>query len=100
MGNSNSSSKTAKTETPSPKQETKQEQQKEVLREFSIAGQKLKLDGAADVAEYVKQLGNVTGLEVVNLSGNTLGLEACRALATALEAHQTLQVKPNNFLFY
>lgn len=62
------------------------------MREFSIAGQKLKLDSASDVAEYVKQLNSVHGLEVVNLSGNTLGLEACKAIAAALEPHQTLKV--------
>lgn len=63
------------------------------VREFSINGQKLKLDTAADVSEYVKQLNKAKGLEIVNLSGNTLGLEACKAIAAALEGHLTLQVR-------
>ena len=63
------------------------------VREFSIAGQKLKLDNASDVSEFVKQLNKAKGLEIVNLSGNTLGLEACKAIAAALEGHLTLQVK-------
>ena len=63
------------------------------LREFSITGEKLKLDSAANVVEYVKTLNKAKGLEVVNLSGNTLGLEACRALAAALDGHQTLRVR-------
>lgn len=62
------------------------------VREFSIAGQKLKLDNASDVSEFVKQLNKAKGLEIVNFSGNTLGLEACKALASALEGHLTLQV--------
>ena len=88
MGNSNSSasSSAAATTASAPSPTTV------LLPEFSIAGQKLKLDTAADVAEYVKQLNTAKGLEVVNLSGNTLGLEACKAIAAALEPHQTLKV--------
>lgn len=63
------------------------------VREFSINGQKLKLDTASDVSEYVKLLNKAKGLEIVDLSGNTLGLEACKAIAAALEGHLTLQVK-------
>lgn len=62
-------------------------------REFDISGLKLKLDTASDVSDYVKELNKAKGLEVVNLSGNTLGLEACQALAAALEGHLTLQVR-------
>lgn len=62
------------------------------VREFSISGQKLKLDTASDVSDYVKQINKAKGLEIVNLSGNTLGLEACKAIAAALEGHLTLQV--------
>lgn len=61
--------------------------------DFSIAGQKLKLDTAADVSEYVKLLSKARGLKTINLSGNTLGLEACRALSAAIEAHDSLQVR-------
>lgn len=63
------------------------------VREFSISGQKLKLDNASDVSEFVKQLNKAKGLEIVNLSGNTLGLEACKAIAAALAGHLTLQVR-------
>lgn len=71
------------------------------VREFSINGQKLKLDTASDVSEYVKLLNKAKGLEVVNLSGNTLGLEACKAIAAALEGHLTLQVKHEFYnIFY
>lgn len=86
MGNSNSSSATASTPAPTTV----------FLPEFSIAGQKLKLDTVDQVAEYVKQLSKAKGLEVVNLSGNTLSLEACKAIAAALEPHDTLKVKINN----
>lgn len=58
---------------------------------FSIAGQALKLDTAEDVAELCKQIGELKNLQTVRLAGNTLGIEASRALATALDAHATLR---------
>jgi hypothetical protein len=91
MGNSNSS--TAAPVAPAAVAVSSPAPSTILLPEFSISGQKLKLDSAADVAEYVKQLNKAKGLEVVNLSGNTLGLEACKAIAAALEPHQTLKVR-------
>jgi len=65
-------------------------EEKPVMEEFSIAGQKLRLNTAADVAEYVNTLSTVTGVKAVDLSGNTLGLEACEALAAALSTQEDL----------
>lgn len=59
---------------------------------FSLEGKGLKLDAAADVEPHIKSLREMTDVEEVRLLGNTLGVEACKALGEVLETKKTLQV--------
>ncbi|CAO3697316.1 unnamed protein product [Rhizopus stolonifer] len=52
---------------------------------FSIVGKGLKLNTAEDVQEFVETIQQMSELEVIHLSGNTLGVEASQALAEALK---------------
>lgn len=63
----------------------------EPTREFSLANKKLKLDSALDVEEYVSVLSKVPNLTVVSLNGNTIGVEAAKALAEALKTQKTIR---------
>ncbi len=61
-------------------------------KSFSIAGKNLKLDSAADIEPHLEVLRAIEGLEEVHLGGNTLGVEACEALAKELKQKPTLKV--------
>lgn len=54
---------------------------------FSLAGKQLKLDSAADMAPHAEALKAQAKVQKINMSGNTLGIEASRALAEALVQH-------------
>jgi Ran GTPase-activating protein 1 len=58
---------------------------------FSLAGQGLKLDTADDVRQHLQALADSSGLEHIDLSGNTFGVAACEALAPLLSSQHTLQ---------
>ncbi|OMJ23879.1 Ran GTPase-activating protein 1, partial [Smittium culicis] len=49
---------------------------------FSIEGKGLKLTTAEDIKEYVEQIKNHENLTEIILSGNTIGSEAAKELAT------------------
>ncbi len=55
---------------------------------YSIAGKQLKLTTYEDVAEICKEIEQVKGLTTVDLSGNTIGIEALEALSKALLTHK------------
>ncbi|RFU34334.1 hypothetical protein B7463_g2001, partial [Scytalidium lignicola] len=59
---------------------------------FSLEGKGLKLDTAADLEPHVKVLRELEGVEEVRFLGNTLGVEACKALGEILETKKTLRV--------
>lgn len=59
---------------------------------FSIAGKGLKLNTAEDVKEFVETIDQMDDLEVIKLSGNTIGVEAGQALAEALKTKTKLKV--------
>lgn len=59
---------------------------------FSIEGKGLKLNTADDVKEFVEAIVQMEDLEVIRLSGNTIGVEAAQALAGALKSKKTLKV--------
>ncbi|KAK9454548.1 hypothetical protein V1511DRAFT_451037, partial [Dipodascopsis uninucleata] len=58
---------------------------------FSLEGKSLKLDTAEDIAPYIKELDSIDELESINLSGNTFGVGACKALAEALKSKTYLK---------
>uniref|UniRef100_A0A671VYE1 RAN GTPase activating protein 1a n=1 Tax=Sparus aurata TaxID=8175 RepID=A0A671VYE1_SPAAU len=53
--------------------------------ELSYKGQGRKLDDAQSVEEMVKEIQDFSGLQALRLEGNTVGVEAARAIAKALE---------------
>lgn len=60
---------------------------------FTIEGRGLKLDSAEQVQEFIDTITGMDKLENVILSGNTFGVEACKALAAALAKKPLLKVK-------
>jgi len=61
---------------------------------FSIKGLGLKLDTAEHIQPHLdalKALGE--GVEEIHLGGNTLGVEACKALAEVLPTLKSLKVR-------
>ena len=59
---------------------------------FSLRGQALKLDTAADLKKHTKPLEDSSDVEEIHIEGNTIGVEASKALAEILETKTTLQV--------
>ena len=59
---------------------------------WSIWGQALKLDTAADLSKHVKPLEESSDVEEIHLEGNTIGVEASQALAQILETKQSIRV--------
>ena len=59
---------------------------------FSLAGQSLKLTTAAETAPQLSPLTSNPHITEISLSGNTLGIGACEALASALSTKKSLQV--------
>ncbi|KAI5809633.1 hypothetical protein DFH27DRAFT_153745 [Peziza echinospora] len=59
---------------------------------FSLEGRSLKLNTAADIAPYIEELKANSDVEEIRLNGNTLGIEACEALAKVLENRKSLKV--------
>ncbi|KIX01258.1 uncharacterized protein Z518_08983 [Rhinocladiella mackenziei CBS 650.93] len=58
---------------------------------FSLAGKGLKLDTKEDLDKHIQPLHESSGLTHIDLSGNTLGVSACAALASILSSKSTLQ---------
>ncbi|KAG9821917.1 ran GTPase activating protein 1, partial [Aureobasidium melanogenum] len=59
---------------------------------FSLEGRALKLDSAADMDKHIAELKANNDVEEVVFVGNTLGVEACEALAKVLETKKKLKV--------
>ncbi|KAF2724438.1 RNI-like protein [Polychaeton citri CBS 116435] len=59
---------------------------------FSLEGKVLKLDSAEDLYKHVQPLKDSGDVEEVRFQGNTLGVEACKALAAILETKQSLRI--------
>ncbi|KAI9676558.1 MAG: hypothetical protein M1817_000717 [Caeruleum heppii] len=59
---------------------------------FSLEGQGLKLDTAADVEPHIRSLRDDDAVEEIRLAGNTLGVGACEELGKVLETKKTLKI--------
>ena len=59
---------------------------------YSLVGKQLKLDDAAAVQPYLDQLAALPDVEEVRFGGNTLGIQACEAIAKELESKRKLRV--------
>ncbi|KAJ8927708.1 hypothetical protein NQ314_019796 [Rhamnusium bicolor] len=53
----------------------------------SFSGKSLKLDSEDDAKPVTEAIDNCTELQYLNLEGNTLGVEASKAIAKAIEKH-------------
>ena len=58
---------------------------------FSLAGRGLKIDTKEDLEKHIEPLTSSTTLKHIDLSGNTLGVSACSALAPILSSKSTLE---------
>lgn len=58
---------------------------------FSLKGQALKLDTAADIVKHIKPLEDNSDVEEIHLEGNTIGVEASEAIAKVLETKKSLK---------
>jgi Ran GTPase-activating protein 1 len=61
-------------------------------RVFTIHGKGLTLSTREDIDPYIKQMREIKVLEEVHFGGNTLGVEACQAIAEVLKEVDTLKV--------
>ncbi|NXI52863.1 RAGP1 protein, partial [Chloroceryle aenea] len=59
--------------------------------QLSFKGQSLKLNTAEDAKEVIKQIEEFDGLEALRLEGNTVGVEAAKVIAKALEKKSELK---------
>jgi Ran GTPase-activating protein 1 len=59
---------------------------------FSILGKGLKANTAADLEPYLTQLKELEDVEEVHFGANSLGVEACEAIAEVLKEKKTLKV--------
>lgn len=58
---------------------------------FSLRGKALKLDSEEDIAPHIDALNAITNLKEIDLSGNTVGVGASKALAEALKTKTDLE---------
>ncbi|TDL28251.1 Ran GTPase activator [Rickenella mellea] len=61
-------------------------------RSFSIHGQGLKLHSRADIEPHLECLKSMKDVEEVHFGGNSLGVEACQAVAEVLDGLHNLKV--------
>ncbi|KAB5588186.1 Ran GTPase-activating protein [Ceratobasidium theobromae] len=66
---------------------------------FTIHGKALTLTTREDIEPYLKQLREIKDLEEVHFGGNTLGVEACKALAEVLKEVNTLKIADFHDIF-
>lgn len=62
---------------------------------YSLAGKQLKFDTASDIEKYVAEIEQVKGLTHLDISGNTIGIEASEALSKAILSHKDSIVEVN-----
>ncbi|KAF8756129.1 Leucine Rich repeat [Rhizoctonia solani] len=60
-------------------------------RVFTIHGKGLTLSTREEIEPYIKQMREIKDLEEVHFGGNTLGVEACQAIAEVLKEVDTLK---------
>lgn len=66
---------------------------------FSIEGKGLKLNTAEDVQPFVDTIVQMDDLQEIRMSGNTIGVEAGKALASALQSRKNIKVSPSILSF-
>ncbi|GAA5992405.1 hypothetical protein JCM11641_002736 [Rhodosporidiobolus odoratus] len=66
---------------------------------WSLLGQQKKLDSLNDIQPYLDQIQAFDDLEEIQFGGNTLGVQACEALAKVLESKTTLKIADFSDIF-
>ncbi|KAI7194820.1 ran GTPase activating protein 1 [Hortaea werneckii] len=61
------------------------------MKVFSLKGQALKLDTAADLEKHIGDFRNASDVEEFHLEGNTIGVEASQSLAAILSTKTSLK---------
>jgi Ran GTPase-activating protein 1 len=59
---------------------------------FSILGKNIKANTKADLEPYLSELAEQADVEEVHFGGNSLGVEACEAIAAVLKEKKNLKV--------
>jgi Ran GTPase-activating protein 1 len=59
---------------------------------YSIKGKGLKLNSAEDVKQFCDEIKAISGLTEIELSGNTFGVEAAKAIAESIKDQHDLTV--------
>lgn len=59
---------------------------------FSILGKNLKAETAADLEPFLSELKAMEDVEEVHFGGNSLGVDACKAIAEVLKDKKSLKV--------
>ena len=62
---------------------------------YSIAGKQIKFNSEADIEPYLKELNTIENVTKIDFSGNTIGIEASKALSEALLNHKDTVVEIN-----
>ncbi len=65
---------------------------------FSLEGKGLRLETASDIESHLQALRDNANVREVRLGGNTLGVEACKALADVLKTKESLEVCSDSLL--
>ena len=60
---------------------------------FSILGKNLKAETGADLEPFLSELKQMDDVEEVHFGGNSLGVEACKAIAETLKDKKQLKVR-------
>ncbi|CAE6436238.1 unnamed protein product [Rhizoctonia solani] len=68
-------------------------------RVFTIHGKSLTLSTREDIEPYIKQMREIKDLEEVHFGGNTLGVEACKAIAEVLKEVDTIKIADFHDIF-
>jgi Ran GTPase-activating protein 1 len=61
-------------------------------KSFSILGKNIKAQSRADLEPYISELEKFEDVEEVHFGGNSLGVEACQAIAEVLKTKKSLKV--------
>ncbi|WWC88675.1 uncharacterized protein L201_003588 [Kwoniella dendrophila CBS 6074] len=61
-------------------------------KSFSILGKNIKANSAADLEPYLSELKSMEDVEEVHFGANSLGVEACEAIAEVLKTKKNLKV--------
>lgn len=64
---------------------------------FSILGKNIKAQSRADLEPYISELEKFEDVEEVHFGGNSLGVEACQAIAEVLKTKKNLKVSLEMF---